>query len=457
MLRTEIAGFRGDLITPDDEGYDDARRVFNGMVDRRPALIARCTSTRDVAAVVDHAREDDVPLAVYGGGHAVTGHAVCDDGIVADLRGMKGVKVNPETRLVQAQGGLNWGELDAVTSEHGLAVTGGRHPGTGVAGLALGSGSGWLERKHGFTCDHLVAAEVVLADGSVVTASEDENADLFWGLRGGGGNFGIVTRFDFRANPIPPLMWAGMLIFPHERAREVLQAYREFIAAAPDDVGGAPAFVSAPPEDFVPEPVRGKPVLGVICVYTGDPDGGEEAFRPILDLEPAVAMVGPMPYTAAQRLIEPGNPSGMQNYWTADFLTGLPDDAIDTLIAHTARVPSPMSQVILVTGGGAVSGVSDHAMAFGNRKAPWNIHYLSMWPDPAADAENIAWTRELAAAMKPHTTGRAYLNFLTDEGPDRVKTAFGHLKYAKLQALKDRYDPGNLFRLNQNIKPSGLV
>jgi FAD/FMN-containing dehydrogenase len=457
MLRTEIAGFRGETFTPGEPGYDQARSVFNGMIDRYPALIARCTNRYDVAAAVTHAREEDVPVSVYGGGHSVTGHAVCEDGVVVDLRGMKGITVNPATRLVRAQAGLTWGEFDAATTPHGLAVTGGRVPSTGVAGLTLGSGSGWLERKFGLTCDQLVAAEVVLADGSIVEAGENGDRDLFWGIRGGSGNFGVVTRFDFEAQPIPPLLYAGMLMFPHERAREVLQAYREFIADAPDEVGGSPALISAPPEDFVPEPVRGKPVLGVICVYAGDPADGPDAFRPLLDLEPAIAHVGEMPYTEVQKLIEPGAPKGMRNYWTADFLGGLPDDAIDTLVDRTSRVPSPLTQIIILPGGGAPSRVSDHATAFSGRKAPWNVHYLSMWPDPAADDENIAWTRELAGALKPHTTGDVYLNFLGDEGEARVRAAFGRMKYARLQALKDRYDPENVFRLNQNIPPSGLV
>jgi FAD/FMN-containing dehydrogenase len=453
MLRTEIAGFRGELITPGDEQYDDARRVFNGMIDRYPALIARCTNHNDVVAAVTHAREEEVPLAVYGGGHSVTGHGVCEDGLVVDLRGMKGIKVNPDTRLVRAQAGLTWGEFDAATQQHGLAVTGGRVGSTGIAGFTLGSGSGWLERRHGLACDSLVAAEVVLADGSVVTASEDEDADLFWAIRGGGGNFGVVTRFDFEAHPVGPL-WAGMLIFPHERAREVLQAYREFIEAAPDDVGGAPALISAPPEPFVPEPVQGKPVLGVVVVYTGDPADGPEAFKPILDLEPAVALVDTMPYLALQGLMEAANPPGMRNYWTSDFYAELPDAAIDTLVAFTAEVPSPLNEVIVLPSGGAIARVPEHAMAFGERKAKWNLHYLSMWPGAEDDERIIAWTRELSAAMKPYSTGGVYLNFLGDEGQERIATGYGRVKYARLQSLKARYDPDNLFRLNQNIVPA---
>ena len=455
MLGTQIAGFRGELLHPGDADYDEARSVFNSMIDRRPGVIARCTNHNDVAAAIGLAREEGVPLAVYGGGHSVPGHGVCDDGVCIDLRPMKGIKVNPDARLVQAQPGLTWGEIDAATTAHGLAVTGGRVSTTGIGGLALGSGSGWLERKYGLTCDNLVAAEVVLADGSVVEASEDGDADLFWALRGGGGNFGVVTRFDLRAHPIPPLLYAGMLVFPHERAREVLQAYREFMAVAPNDVGGAAAFITAPHEPFVPEPARGKPALGIIVVYTGAPEEGPAAFAPILALEPAVTLVEPMPYTAVQQLIDEPCPKGLRNYWSADFLRDLPDDAIDALVERTAAMPSPMSQVILMVGGGAIRDTPEQATAFSERSAMWNAHYLGMWDDPADDEANIAWTRELSQALKPYITGRVYLNFLgAEEGKDRISDGFGRLKYARLRALKDRYDPDNLFRLNQNIPPT---
>ena len=458
MLRTEIAGFRGETITPGDAGYEDARRVFNGMIDRYPALIARCTNHFDVAAAIQHAREEEVPIAVYGGGHSVTGHGVCDDGVVIDLRGMKGITVNPETRLVRAQPGLTWGEFDLATQAHGLAVTGGRVTSTGIGGLALGSGSGWLERKYGLTCDNLIGAEVVLADGSIIEASEEADSDLFWAIRGGGGNFGVVTRFDFKAHPVGPLLYAGMLMFPHERAGEVVRAYREFMESASDDIGGAAAFISAPPEPFVPEPVQGKPVLGVVVVYTGAHEDGPEAFRPLLDLEPAVALVDGMPYTAVQQLLDPACPSGMRNYWTADFMAELPDEGIDRIVAATAGVPSPLTQVIVMPSGGAIARVSDQAMAFGERDAAWNVHFLGMWPDAADDEANISWIRELSSAMKPYTTGGVYLNFLgADEGRDRIRDGFGRMKYSRLQALKDRYDPDNVFRLNQNITPSHWV
>ena len=446
----------GTLLRPGEASYDDARRVFNGMIDRRPALIARCASTADVAAAVKHARANGLVISVHGGGHGVTGAAVCDGGLMIDLRPLSAVEVDADARIVSCGGGATWAQFDAATEPHGLMVTGGRVPSTGVAGLALGSGSGWFERKYGFTCDSLIAAEVVTADGDVVTASEDENADLFWGLRGGGGNFGIVTRFEFRAHPIPPLIYGGMLLYPQPMAAEAVKHYRDFIAGAPDEVGGAPAFISAPPEEFVPEPVRLKPVLGIVVGWAGDPEEGRELLKPLVDYgPPAITMVDAMPYTAFQALLEPSAPKGMRNYWTADFLSDLPDEAIDIVAERHARVPSPLTQVILVPGGGAIKRVPDDAMAFGNRSEPWNIHYLGMWPpDPSADDANIGWIRELAGAMKPYTADGAYLNFIGDEGSDRVKSAFGPEKYARLADLKAKWDPDNAFRMNQNIPPS---
>ena len=451
----DIPGFGGELVRPGDDGYDTARQVFNGMIDRRPALIARCSGADDVAAAVNLARTEDLPVSIYGGGHGVTGSAVVDAGICVDLRPMKGIAVDPEGRTVRAEGGLNWGELDAATQEHGLAVTGGRVTDTGVAGLALGSGSGWLERKLGFTCDNLVAAEVVTADGRQVVASEDENPDLFWGLRGGGGNFGVVTAFHFRLHPVGPIVLGGMLMYPAEVARELVRVYRDFMLTARDEVGTALAFITAPPVDFVPEPVRGQPVVGIIVCYVGPVEEGEADLAPLREFgPPGVDLVQPMPYVAVQQLLDPPNQKGMQNYWTADFLADLPDEAVDTLVEHATKPVSPLSQIILVPMGGAVARVPEDAMAFGQRTAPWNIHYLSMWPDPNANDENIAYTRAIASAMKPWTTGRAYLNFIGDEGTGRVEAAFGPEKYARLQALKDTWDPTNLFRHNQNIPPS---
>jgi FAD/FMN-containing dehydrogenase len=449
-------GFKGQLVHPEDAPYDDLRAVFNGMVDRRPALIARCVDVQDVAEAVRFARDAALPLAIYGGGHGVTGNAVCDDGVVVDLRPMKGVDVDVEARTCRAEAGLTWGELDAATQEHGLAVTGGRVSTTGIAGLVLGSGSGWLERKCGFTVDNVISVEMVTADGQVVTASESENEELFWGTRGGGGNFGAVTSFEFRLHPVGPIVLGGMLMYPAPMAAAVLSNFRDVMASAPDEVGGGVALITAPPEEFVPEPVRGQPVVGVILCYAGSVEDGEEAMRPLREFgPPAMDMVQPMPYLAVQRLIDPGNQKGLRNYWTAEFLTGVPDAAIETICRYHLSKPSPLTQIVLMPGGGAVARVPDDRMAIGQRQAPFNIHILSMWTDSADDEANIVWTKEFGAAMKPFATGRVYLNFIGDEGEDRVKAAFGPETYARLQKLKQRYDAGNLFRLNQNIKPAG--
>jgi FAD/FMN-containing dehydrogenase len=451
----ELPGFRGRMLRPADDGYDEARRVFNGMIDRRPVLIARCTDGNDVAAAVNLARTQDLPLSVYGGGHGVTGSAVADAGVCVDLRDMKAVSVDPGARTVRAEAGLTWGEFDAATQEHGLAVTGGRMSGTGVAGLALGSGSGWLERKLGFTCDNLIKAEVVTADGRQVVASEEENADLFWGLRGGGGNFGVVTAFHFRLHPVGPIVLGGILIYPAPMAGALIRFWRDFMLTAPDEVGSGLAFITAPPEDFVPEPVRGHPVVGAIVCYAGDVKEGEEVLRPLREFgPPGVDLVQPMPYVAIQQLIDPGCPAGMQNYWTADFYDELPNEAVDVLVEHATRPVSPLTQVNLVAGGGAIARVPEDATAFGQRSASWNIHYLSIWPDPADDEPNIAYTRAMATAMKPWSTGRAYLNFIGEEGLGRVEAAFGPEKYARLQAVKATWDPDNLFSHNQNIPPA---
>jgi len=459
MSVTDISAFEttfgGEVVRPGDARYDELRKVFNGMIDRRPALIARCRDVADVQAAVSHACAKDLAIAVYAGGHGVTGHAVCDDGIVIDLRDINHVNVDAGTRTARIGGGANWGTVDAATQAHGLAVTGGRHPTTGVAGLALGSGSGWIERKFGLTCDNLLSCQVVLASGEVVTASEEERADLFFGLRGGSGNFGIVTEFEFKLHPVGPIVFGGMLMHPAERGADVLKFFRDFISDAPDEVGGGVAFISAPHEEFVPEPVRGQPVVGVIVCYAGDPDEGAEVMRPLVEFgPPAMAMVGPIPYAdAVQKLIEPGNPHGLRNYWQATFAE-MPDEACEVFARYGNARPSPFSQAIMLPGGGAVARVDDNAMAFGQRRAPFNIHLLHLWENASEDAEQIAWVKEFYAAMKPWRFGGAYLNFIGDEGSGRVREAFGDEKFARLQGIKAVYDPENRFRLNQNIPPA---
>ncbi|HZO76862.1 MAG TPA: FAD-binding oxidoreductase [Solirubrobacteraceae bacterium] len=447
--------FTGELVRPSEPEYDSLRRVFNGMIDRRPAVIARCGGPADVGVAVNHAREHGMPISVHGGGHGVGGHAVCDEGVMVDLRPMKKIDIDADRRIARAQGGLTWGDFDAATQEHGLAVTGGRMSTTGVGGFTLGSGSGWLERKYGLAADNLVSAQVVLGDGSVVTASEHENPDLFWGLRGGGGNFGVVTEFEFRLHPVGPVLLGGMLAHPGQRAPEVLRFFRDFMAEAPDEVGAAAALITAPNAPFVPEPARGKPAVGIIACYVGEPQEGERALAPLREFGPPVVdLVQPMPYTAVQRLIDPSAPAGMQNYWGGDFLSELSDDAIAVFCSAAASVPSPLSQILIVPGGGQIARVAENAMAIGQRHAPWNTHLIGMWSDPAETKLNVDWVRELRAESAPYTTGRAFLNFLGEEGDLRVRRALGDDKYERLQRIKDRYDPENVFRLNQNIAPS---
>jgi FAD/FMN-containing dehydrogenase/pimeloyl-ACP methyl ester carboxylesterase len=461
-LRSELAdpsalaaaGFGGEIVGRGQRGYHELRRVFNGMVDRRPALIARCADARDVAAAIGFAREHELPVSVYGGGHNVTGNAVCDDGVTIDLRPMKAIEVDPETRTCRAEAGVTWGELDHATQEHGLAVTGGRMSTTGISGLLLGGGSGWIERKCGYGVDNLISVETVTADGRILNASATENPELFWGTRGGGGNFGAVTSFELRLHPIGPTVLGGMMIYPVPMAGAVLANFRDVMAQAPDEVGSGVCLLTAPHEDFVPEPVRGQPVVGVIVSYAGLVEEAERALSPLREFgPPALDLVEPMPYTAVQQLIDSGYPSGLRNYWTGDFLAGLTDEAIEVLCRHHLTVPSPLTQILVLPGGGAAARVPDGTMAIGERGAPFNLHITSLWPEPGGDEANIAWTRELSAAVKPFTTGRVYVNVIGDEGRERVVASFGAEGYARLQALKRRYDPGNLFRSNQNITP----
>ena len=369
---------------------------------------------------------------------------------------MKGVWVDPEARTARAQAGLTWGELDRETQVFGLAVTGGRVSDTGIAGLTLGGGSGWLERKIGFTVDNLISADVVTADGRFVRASEEENEDLFWGLRGGSGNFGVATSFEYRLHPVGTILLGGMLIYPAEGAREVLRFYRDFIASAPDELGGGCAFVTAPPEPFIPEPVQGTQILAIVVCYVGPIEEGEEAIRPLKELAPpAVDMVQPMPYTVLQSMTDAGLPAGMQNYWKAGFVEELPDEAIDAFVDHAQRVTSPLTQVLLLPMGGAIARVADGETPLSLRDAAFNFHAISMWADPVEQPDkHISWARELEAAMRPWTTERTYLNFIGDEGEERVRTAYDPETYRRLVALKDKYDPTNMFCLNQNIKPS---
>jgi FAD/FMN-containing dehydrogenase len=448
--------FSGELIRPDDPGYDEARQLFNGRIDKRPALIARCASAADVRAALAYARERGLIVAVRGGGHSTAGYSCCDDGIVIDTSPMKSVDIDVEARTGRFGAGLTWGELDAATQKHGLAVTGGRVTHTGVAGLTLGSGSGWIDRKCGITCDSLISAEVVTADGHVVRVGAEENADLLWGLKGGGGNFGVVTEFEFRLHPVGPIVFAGMILHPRAAAGELVRFYRDFMEQAPDEVGGGLAFLTAPPEEFVPEHARGKPACGVIMVYVGDPQAGEEAFRPLLEWgDPLLTMAQAMPYVAVQQMIDPGNPWGISEYFKVDYLNELPDEAIDAAVDKAAEVRSPFTQLIFAPLGGAVARTDRRTMALNLPDAKWCYFCLAMWWDEAETEHEIAWARSFMETMRPWAANKAPPNFISaDEGAERLRASYGDEKFERLVALKDRYDPDNVFALNQNIPPS---
>jgi hypothetical protein len=451
------ASFGGALLRREDEGYDAARAIFNGMYDRRPALVARCTGVADVVAAVNFARDNGLEVAVKAGGHSVPGYASCDDGIVIDLTPMKGVFVDPAARTARAAGGVTWGEFDRETQAFGLATTGGRITTTGIAGLTLGSGSGWLERKFGFTVDNLLSVQVVTAAGDVITASEIENPELFWGLRGGGGNFGIVTSFEFRLHPLGPIVLGGLLGYPRERAAELLLAWGDHIRSAPDELGGGFAFLTAPPEEFVPVEVRGQPVCGVVVLYAGPVEEAQPVVQQLRDVlgPPAMDLVMPMPYLAVQQLLDGANPPGRPQYWKSDTLEEMSDGAVETLVDHANRIVSPFTVIVIEAKGGTIPRVPEDSMALIGRQAPFAYYGISQWEQGDEPDRHIQWAREFGEAMEPYSAKGIALNFVMDEGNERVQAAFGPEKYARLVALKDEYDPENLFCRNQNVKPSG--
>lgn len=451
------AQFQGELIHPGVAGYDDARQVWNGMIDRYPALIARCSSVADVAAAIRFARECDLLVAVRGGGHNVAGTAVCDDGLVIDLSGMKDLRLDPGKRTVQAGPGLLWEEVDRETQEAGLAVTGGVISHTGVAGLTLGGGLGWLMRKHGLTCDNLISADLVTAEGVSLTTSEQQHPDLFWAIRGGGGNFGIVTSFSFRVHPHGPEVLAGPILFPADQAEDVLRAYRDFIATAPDELGTGIILTNAPPAPWIPDSVHGQPVVMIIACYAGPVDQGRRVVDPIRSLgTPLVDALGPTRYVAHQSMLDAGVPHGHHYYWKAHYSNELSDGAIQTLVEWAWKARSPISYTIIFHLGGAVGRVSEDATAFHGRGATHAMVIDAVWPPNAEEGhENIEWARDMWNAFAPYSTGGVYMNFLGNEGPDRVRAAYGLKNYERLQAVKKEYDPSNFFRMNQNIRPAG--
>jgi FAD/FMN-containing dehydrogenase len=448
--------FAGQLIGPGHPDYDTARQLFNGVFDKRPALIARCTRAEDVRIALAHARRHELVVAVRGGGHSIPGHSSCDDGLVIDTGPMKHVDLDTAARTGRFGAGLTWAELDAATQAYGLAVTGGRVSHTGVAGLTLGSGSGWLERMHGTTCESLISAEVVTADGCVLRVDAEQHAELFWGLKGGGGNFGVVTEFEFRLHPVGPMVYAGMVLYPRAVAHELLRFYADFMDRAPDEACGGFALLTAPPEDFIPEPARGQPAVGLLLLYSGDPHDGEKVLRPLVEWgDPWLTMVEPMPYGAFQALSDGANPWGISEYFKIDYLPELPDEAMAALIAKAAEARSPFSAVYLCRLGGALARSDRTTMALEVPDAKWFYFCDALWRDPADAQQEIAWARAFMATMRPWSVDKAPANFIgADEAGTRLRASYGERKYRRLVALKDTYDPGNLFALNQNIPPS---
>jgi FAD/FMN-containing dehydrogenase len=439
---------RGELLCPGDAGYDATRQVFNGMIDRRPALIVRCTGTADVIECVRFAREHDLVVSVRGGGHSVAGHAVCEGGLMIDLSRMKGIRVDPVQRTAHAQPGLTLGEFDRETQVFGLATPMGFLSTTGIAGLTLGGGYGWLARSYGLASDNLRSVDLVKADGQCLTASATEHPDLFWGVRGGGGNFGIVTSFEYQLHPVGPVL-GGMMIYPLAQAKAVLQFHRDFISTAPDAYTCYPALGTSP---------TGEPVVLLRVCYHGPLADGERLLRPLRAFgSPIADRIGPMAYTALQSLYDAGWPFGLHHYWKSNFLTELSDAAIDVIVAHCTTRPSPQCGVALPQMGGAVSRLAPDATAFAHRHVRYDFVCVGACTNPADAPACIRWARELWEAIQPFSTGGVYVNYLgqeADEGAERVRAAYGPAKYARLVALKNTYDPTNFFRLNQNIKPT---
>lgn len=446
--------FAGTILTPaDGTAYDEARRVFNAIYDRRPRLVAQVRDESDVRAAISYGRRHDLEIAVRAGGHSVAGYSTVDDGLVIDLRRLRRIEVDPVRRTARVGAGVVWGELDRATQEHGLATTGGRMTTTGVAGFTLGSGSGWLERLHGLACDNLLSARLVTADGRTLTASASQNADLFWGLRGGGGNFGVVTEFEFRLHPVGPTIFGGLVMHPRSRAPDVGRLMRDLMSEAPRELCGGLILMTAPPAPFVPPDLRGRPVVTLMVAYFGPVEEGARTLAPLREYaDPPVDTLGPIGYAQFQSLTDPGNPPGRRNYWRSGLLADLTDEAIDAFVACAAGATSPFSVAVLGRSGGAVSDVAEDATAIGGRSAPWLYHCYGSWTD-ADDGRHISWVRSTEQVMRPWTARGMALNFFSSVDNDLVRDTFGAAKYRRLAALKRTYDPENVFRRNQNIPP----
>ncbi len=452
-INTLNASLRGELIQRGDEGYDAARKVYNAMIDKRPALIVCCADVADVIAAVNFGRENSLLVSIRGGGHNAGGLGVCDDGLVIDLSLICYTYVDPETRTVRVGGGSTWGDVDHATHAFGLAVPSGIISTTGVGGLTLGGGLGYLTRKCGLAIDNLIAADIVLADGRFVTANEKQHADLFWALRGGGGNFGVVTSFVFKAHPISTV-YAGPMLWELSQAPEVMKWYREVIMQAPDDLNGFFAFLTVPPGPPFPEHLYNKKMCGVVWCYTGSMEQAEETFKPIRGfLTPALDFVGPIPQPALQSMFDALYPPGLQWYWKADFVNELSDEAIRLHIQHGSQLPTMQSLMHLYPVNGAAQRVGKNDTAWSYREATWAEVICGVDPDPANRDRIVDWARTYWDDVHPYSAGGAYVNFMMEEGEERVKASYRD-NYQRLSAIKHTYDPTNFFRVNQNIKPS---
>jgi FAD/FMN-containing dehydrogenase len=451
-----VAGVRGAVLRPGDQGYDDARAIWNGLIDRRPALIVQCTGAADVVDAVNFAREQGLLLSIKGGGHNVAGNAVNDGGLVVDLSRMRGVHVDPKTGITRAQGGATWGDADRETQLFGLAVPGGVVSTTGIAGLTLHGGVGHLRRKHGLSIDSLLSVDIVTADGELRRASADENEDLFWAVRGAGSNFGVVTSFEFQAHPAGPMVAVGAIFYTPEDAREVLAAWRDYMASAPEELSSLAFFWNVPPHEPFPPEHQGKPVLIIAAVHSESVEEGEPVVQPLRELaEPLIDLSGPWPWLGLQSGFDDLFPVGQLRYWKSRALAELPDAVIDEIADWGARRPTPLTDITIWHHGGAMSRVGETETAYAGRDAPFLVTGEVSWADPAQNDEAIAWGREFWAAMGRHSTGGLYLNFpgLGEEKEELVRAGYG-VNYDRLAALKAKYDPDNLFRMNLNITPA---
>jgi FAD/FMN-containing dehydrogenase len=449
-----VAAFRGEVLTAESSEYDDVRSIWNAMIDKRPAIIARCTGTADVILAVNFARDHGLLTAVRGGGHNIAGSALCEGGFLIDQSALKSVHVNPKTKTAWVSPGATLGDVDHETQAFGLATSTGINSTTGIAGLTLGGGFGWLTRKYGMTIDNLISAEVVTADGQVVIASEEENADLFWGIRGGGGNFGVVTQFQFRLHEIGPEVMSGLVCFSYEDSKKVLEQYRDFVAQAPDELSVWVVTRKAPPLPFIAEEWHGKEMIALATLYTGDMDEGATLMEPLKSFAtPIGEALFPHPFVGFQAAFDPLLTPGARNYWKSHDFTELSDGAIDTVIEYAGKLPSDQCEIFVAQLGGAMGRVPANAMAYPHRNTEFVLNVHGRWDDAADDDKCIGWAREFFDASAPHASGTVYVNFMTEDEEERVKAAYGP-NYDRLVELKNKFDPANMFRLNHNIKPT---